>query len=73
MSVPGEELPGVFKATEFLIRANVDPDLLPLYSSLRPSDRAGFILSWAEKLSLSEPGILPRTACGRPCAWELKR
>jgi glutamate synthase (NADPH) small chain len=29
MSVAGEELPGVFKATEFLIRANVDPDLLP--------------------------------------------
>ena len=29
MDAPGEDLPGVYKATEFLIRANVDPDLLP--------------------------------------------
>ncbi len=29
MEVPGEELPGVYKAGEFLIRANVDPSQLP--------------------------------------------
>jgi len=29
MDVPGAELPGVYLATEFLIRANVDPDQLP--------------------------------------------
>jgi len=29
MEVPGEELPGVHKATEFLMRCNVDPALLP--------------------------------------------
>jgi len=29
MEVPGEDLPGVMKATEFLMRANVDPTLLP--------------------------------------------
>jgi glutamate synthase (NADPH) small chain len=34
MSVPGEDLSGVYKATEFLIRANVDPELLPAH--IRP-------------------------------------
>jgi glutamate synthase (NADPH/NADH) small chain len=29
MEVPGEDLPGVYKATEFLMRANVEPELLP--------------------------------------------
>ncbi|MCK5053945.1 MAG: NAD(P)-dependent oxidoreductase, partial [Anaerolineales bacterium] len=29
MDVPGAELPGVYLATEFLIRANVNPDQLP--------------------------------------------
>lgn len=29
MEVPGEDLPGVYKATEFLMRANVAPELLP--------------------------------------------
>jgi len=29
MEVPGEDLPGVYKATEFLIRCNVDHALLP--------------------------------------------
>lgn len=29
MEVPGEDLPGVYKATEFLIRANVPADMLP--------------------------------------------
>jgi glutamate synthase (NADPH/NADH) small chain len=29
LGVPGENLPGVYKATDFLIRANVDKDLLP--------------------------------------------
>lgn len=37
MSVPGEDLPGVYKATEFLIRANVDQELLPSHiHPLRP-------------------------------------
>ncbi len=36
MDVPGEDLPGVCKATEFLIRANVDPDLLPADLRTRP-------------------------------------
>jgi glutamate synthase (NADPH) small chain len=34
MSVPGEDLPGVYKATDFLIRANVTSELLP--SHIRP-------------------------------------
>ena len=29
MNVPGEDLPGVYKGTEFLIRNNVNPDILP--------------------------------------------
>ncbi len=29
MKVEGEDLPGVYKATEYLIRANVDPTILP--------------------------------------------
>lgn len=29
MEAPGEDLPGVYKATDFLMRANVDPELLP--------------------------------------------
>ncbi len=36
MQVPGEDLAGVWKATEFLIRANVDPDLLPEAMQARP-------------------------------------
>jgi glutamate synthase (NADPH/NADH) small chain len=36
MEVPGEELPGVYKATDFLIRANVDMELLPPELSTRP-------------------------------------
>jgi glutamate synthase (NADPH/NADH) small chain len=37
MEVPGEDLPGVYKATEFLMRANVDPDLLPAGLRERPN------------------------------------
>ena len=36
MDVPGIDLPGVFQATEFLIRANVDPDYLPPDVSSKP-------------------------------------
>lgn len=36
MEVPGEDLPGVYKATEFLIRANVDLDMLPENMNTRP-------------------------------------
>jgi glutamate synthase (NADPH/NADH) small chain len=36
MDVPGEDLPGVYKATEFLIRANVDMDYLPPEMKSRP-------------------------------------
>ncbi len=36
MEVPGEDLPGVYKATEFLVRANVDLDLLPPELHSRP-------------------------------------
>jgi glutamate synthase (NADPH/NADH) small chain len=36
MKVPGEDLPGVYKGTEYLILANVDPDLLPAGSGGRP-------------------------------------
>lgn len=36
MEVPGEDLPGVYKATEFLIRANVALDMLPADLSTRP-------------------------------------
>jgi glutamate synthase (NADPH/NADH) small chain len=37
MEVPGEDLPGVYKATEFLIRANVEIDLLPPELNTRPT------------------------------------
>lgn len=36
MGVPGEDLPGIYKATDFLIRANVDMDLLPHELCARP-------------------------------------
>jgi glutamate synthase (NADPH/NADH) small chain len=36
MDVPGIDLPGVYQATEFLIRANVDPDYLPPDLSTKP-------------------------------------
>lgn len=36
MEVPGEDLPGVYKATEFLIRGNVDLKLLPEDLNSRP-------------------------------------
>jgi len=36
MNVPGEHLPGIYKATDFLIRANVDMDLLPHEMCSRP-------------------------------------
>jgi len=37
MEVPGEDLPGVYKATEFLARANVDLELLPEHLRERPT------------------------------------
>jgi glutamate synthase (NADPH/NADH) small chain len=37
MEVPGEDLPGVYKATEFLVRANVDLDDLPADMRSRPT------------------------------------
>jgi len=37
MEVPGEDLPGVYKATDFLMRANVDLDLLPEEKRARPT------------------------------------
>lgn len=36
LKIPGEDLPGVYKATDFLIRANVDMDLLPHDMCTRP-------------------------------------
>lgn len=36
LEVPGEHLPGVYKATDFLVRANVDMDLLPHEMCTRP-------------------------------------
>jgi len=36
MNIPGEDLPGVYKATEFLMRANVALDLLPAGMQGRP-------------------------------------
>jgi glutamate synthase (NADPH/NADH) small chain len=36
MEVPGEDLPGVYKATEFLVRGNVDLELLPEEMRARP-------------------------------------
>jgi glutamate synthase (NADPH/NADH) small chain len=36
MDVPGADLPGVYKATEFLIQANVDLELLPPDKRSRP-------------------------------------
>jgi glutamate synthase (NADPH/NADH) small chain len=36
LNIPGEDLPGVYKATDFLIRANVDMDLLPHEMCTRP-------------------------------------
>jgi glutamate synthase (NADPH/NADH) small chain len=36
MDVPGADLPGVYQATEFLIRGNVDPSILPAGLAGRP-------------------------------------
>jgi glutamate synthase (NADPH/NADH) small chain len=36
MDAPGEDLPGVYKATDFLMRANVDPKLLPESERSKP-------------------------------------
>jgi glutamate synthase (NADPH/NADH) small chain len=36
MDVPGIDLPGVYQATEFLVRANVDPELLPPEQHSKP-------------------------------------
>jgi glutamate synthase (NADPH) small chain len=36
LEVPGEGLPGIYKATDFLVRANVDMDLLPHEMCARP-------------------------------------
>jgi glutamate synthase (NADPH/NADH) small chain len=36
MDVPGDDLPGVYLATEFLIRGNVDPGFLPADMGLLP-------------------------------------
>jgi glutamate synthase (NADPH/NADH) small chain len=37
MEVPGEDLPGVYKATEFLARSNVSLDMLPPDMAARPA------------------------------------
>jgi glutamate synthase (NADPH/NADH) small chain len=36
MDVPGADLPGIYKATDFLVRANVEKDLLPREMCARP-------------------------------------
>jgi glutamate synthase (NADPH/NADH) small chain len=36
LGVPGENLPGIYKATDFLVRANVDFELLPHEMCFRP-------------------------------------
>jgi glutamate synthase (NADPH/NADH) small chain len=36
MEVPGEDLPGVYKATDFLMRCNVEPELLPVELRSKP-------------------------------------
>jgi glutamate synthase (NADPH/NADH) small chain len=36
MEIPGDDLPGVFPATEFLVRNNVDPTKLPAEMKSRP-------------------------------------
>jgi glutamate synthase (NADPH/NADH) small chain len=36
LDAPGEDLPGVYKATDFLVRANVAPELLPPKQRKRP-------------------------------------
>ncbi|MFH2040630.1 MAG: NAD(P)-dependent oxidoreductase [Chloroflexota bacterium] len=36
LGVPGDTLPGIYKATDFLVRANVDMDLLPHEMCSRP-------------------------------------
>jgi glutamate synthase (NADPH) small chain len=36
MEVPGEDLPGVYKATDFLMRCNVEPELLPADQRSKP-------------------------------------
>lgn len=36
MDVPGADLPGVYQATEFLVRANVDPGILPADMRSKP-------------------------------------
>ncbi len=37
MEIPGEDLPGVYEATDFLMRANTDPNLLPPNKREKPA------------------------------------
>ncbi len=66
MEVPGEDLPGVYKATEFLIRANVDLDMLPAELSTRPPIGQA---RWPSSAAATPPP----TACAPPCAWALMK
>jgi glutamate synthase (NADPH/NADH) small chain len=37
INAPGEDLPGIYQATDFLVRANVDPQILPPEMDGRPA------------------------------------
>jgi len=61
MEVPGEDLPGVYKATEFLARSNVDMELLP-----RSGVQDRRLAKRWPSLAVEIP---PPTACVPRCAW----
>jgi hypothetical protein len=61
MEIEGEDLPGVYKATEFLMRCNVDLEHLP--SEIRSRQRS------VKKLWSSAAATPPLTVCALPCAW----
>ncbi|MDW8227307.1 MAG: hypothetical protein RMJ60_05870, partial [Anaerolineales bacterium] len=71
MEVPGEDLPGVYEATDFLMRCNTDPHLLPPDKRERPiigkrvvviggGDTASDCLRTALRMGAEEVGFLYR-------------
>jgi glutamate synthase (NADPH) small chain len=65
MEVPGEDLLGVYKATEFLARAALDVDMLPPDMRSRPEI--------GKKVVVIGGVIRPRTACEPHCVSAPKR
>ena len=65
MEAPGEDLPGVYKATDFLIRANVPMELLPEHLKHAPADRPQGCRDWRRRHCFRLLAHRPAHACRR--------